>query len=153
MLTLNATVTEVQGDRAWVVGQRPGCCDGDTSCACGVLGRRNARREVMALNQARARRGDIVELAIGGSNFIWAAAAVYGLPALFLLFGGLVGHSLGATMSGFSNLAPLTGGAAGFALGALVSWTLNKRAERTGRTIPVVTRVLVRHPRPEPDRF
>lgn len=122
MIEEQGQVVEVQGEFAWIEGERTTTCG---SCAvrkgCGtsaiakVLGQRRVRLRV--LNRIDARVGDHVVIGIAESGLLRGSLAVYAMPLLGLLAGALAGQLLGNTLSVMpSDFFAITG-----AIGGLVA--------------------------------
>ena len=120
MIEETAKVIDLDGKYAWVETQRKSAC---ASCSvnkgCGtatiakVLGKRRTR--VKTINQLGAKSGDMVVIGIQEQALVRGSIAVYAIPLLLLLAGGLIGDWLGKG-SGSENLSILFG-LAGLGLG------------------------------------
>lgn len=130
MITETGRVLEVEGDWAWVVCRRQAecarCAEG-RGCGGGVLGKLLGDRlhKVRAATGALAiSPGDHVRIGLGEDAVLRAAAAVYLVPLLAALAGGVAV----ATAAGGGDLAAISGAAAGLFLG--LGW-----ARRYGRRL------------------
>jgi sigma-E factor negative regulatory protein RseC len=132
------------GDEAWVETSRRSSCGSCEAKGCGtgalsqVLGRRTQRLQVK--NPIGAAVGDQVVLGIEESALLKGSLAVYLVPLLALLAGGLFGEVMAAQMA-----LPAEGMSILFALLALVLslfWLrrFNRRAAGDGRFSAVILR-------------
>lgn len=137
MIEEQGQVVEVQGEFAWIEGERTTTCG---SCAvrkgCGtsaiatVLGQRRVRLRV--LNRINARVGDHVVIGIAESGLLRGSLAVYAMPLLGLFAGALAGHLLGNMVSAMpSDLFAIAGALGGFvaALAWLKRFSRNKEKD------------------------
>lgn len=145
MIEENAVVVAVEGDDAWVETSRRSSCGGCAAkqgCGTGalsqVLGRRNQRLRVK--NPISAAAGDSVVLGITESALIKGSLAVYLLPLLALMAGGLLGESmapqLGLSGEGMSIFFAL------ISLGLSLLWLrrFNRRVANDSRFNAVIMR-------------
>ena len=144
MIEESALVVAVEGDDAWVETSRRSSCGGCEAKGCGtgalsqVLGRRSQHLRVK--NPIAAASGDAVVLGITESALIRGSLAVYLVPLLALigggLFGELLGPQLGAGGEGVTILFSLG------ALGLSFIWLrrFNRRAANEGRFKAVILR-------------
>lgn len=120
MIEEQGQVVEVQGEFAWIEGERTTTCG---SCAvrkgCGtsaiakVLGQRRVRLRV--LNRINARVGDHVVIGIAESGLLHGSLAVYAVPLLGLFAGALAGQLLGNMVSAMpSDFFAIAGALGGF---------------------------------------
>lgn len=121
MIEETAKIVELDGDFAWVETQRESVCG---ACAvnkgCGtatiakVLGKKRTR--VRAFNRLNAKLGDQVVIGIQEQALVRGSIAVYAVPLVFLLLGGLFGEWLGqgSDSEGLAILFGLFGLGAGF---------------------------------------
>ncbi|ROR32125.1 SoxR reducing system RseC family protein [Inmirania thermothiophila] len=138
MIETSGRVIRVEGDHAWVEAQRRAGCDGcEAAAGCGsgalasVFGRRAVR--VRALNAAGARAGDEVTVALDEGAMLRGVVAVYLVPLLGLLAGGI---AVGAVAGG--DGPALAGAAAGFAAGLALARAYAGRWRRGARAQPVI---------------
>lgn len=103
MIEENAQVVAAEGEFVWVETQRQSTCGGcAANKACGtatlakVLGTRRTR--VRALNRNGAQIGDRVVVGIQEAALVRGSLAVYAVPLLALLAGGIVGSLLSARL-------------------------------------------------------
>jgi len=122
MIEENAHVVESEGEYAWVETERRSSCGSCSAKGCGtgalsqILGRRTQRMKV--LNPIGAKAGDEVVLGIREQALLQGSLAVYIVPLLAMLAGGLLGEVLapqwGTDAEGLSVLLGLLGLGAGF---------------------------------------
>lgn len=147
MIEESAQVVAVEGDFVWVETQRQGTCG---SCAaskgCGtatlakVLGTRRTR--VRALNGNGAQVGDRVVVGIEEAALVRGSLAVYAVPLLALLAGGVVGSLLSARLLLEGEGLSLALGVLGLVAG--LGWLkgFSRRIRSDARYQPVVLRRL-----------
>ncbi|HHJ15277.1 MAG TPA: Fis family transcriptional regulator [Gammaproteobacteria bacterium] len=146
MLEETAQVVRVEADEVWVETQRRSTCG---SCAaqkgCGtatlakVLGQR--RSLVRVLSQLPLRVGDRVVIGIREQALVRGSLAVYAVPLLLLLLGGLLGE-LGVQQHLWDNAeqASLALGGAGFVAGLFWLKGFTRRIRHDRAYQPVVLR-------------
>ncbi len=129
-------VTSVSGSRAEVEVETDGACR-----HCGAQGVCNwtgtKARRVLALNRAGARPEDVVVLEVPDSGRVKSSLLVFGVPALLMLVGVLTG----GLVIGRDLWAGVLAGV-GLAAGVLVVKLVDFLVSRSGRTLPVVVRLL-----------
>jgi sigma-E factor negative regulatory protein RseC len=125
MMTETARVIATEGDYAWVETQRKTTCG---SCAvqkgCGtsvlarVLGNRTSR--IRVINTIGASTGEMVVIGVEDGMLVRMSFAVYAMPLILLLLGG-VGSGMLAEALQWESLegATVVGGVLGLALGFL----------------------------------
>jgi sigma-E factor negative regulatory protein RseC len=118
MVEESGLVVATEGEMAWVETSRRSSCGSCEAKGCGtgalsqVLGRRRQRLRVR--NPIAAVAGEAVVLGIAESALLKGSLAVYLVPLLALLAGGLLGEALAPQLA-----LPREGGSILFALGAL----------------------------------
>ncbi len=149
MLKETAQVVRIDGDQVWVETQRQSTCG---SCAaakgCGtatlakVLGQR--RTLVRVLSRQPLRIGDRVVIGIREQALVRGSLAVYAVPILLMLAGGIIGE-LGAQGFLWDNAEPASVllGIAGFATGLVWLRKFTRRIEFDDKYQPLVLRKLV----------
>lgn len=147
MIEETAHVVAAEGEFVWVETQRQSACG---SCAarqgCGtatlakVLGQRRTR--VRALNRDAARVGDRVLIGIDEQALVRGSLAVYALPLLGLLAGGILGAQLQARLQLPGEALTLVAGVAGLIAGLLWVRGFTRRIHNDRRYQPVVLRRL-----------
>ena len=100
MIEETAKIVELEGEFAWVETQRQSACG---ACAvnkgCGtatiakVLGKKRTR--IRAINRLNAKLGDEVIIGIQEQALVRGSIAVYAVPLVLLLIGGMFGEWLG----------------------------------------------------------
>ena len=146
MLEETAQVVRIRGEEVWVETQRRSSCD---SCAaekgCGtatlskVLG--NRRNVVRVLSAIPLGVGDRVVIGIREQALVRGSLAVYAVPILLLLLGGLLGE-LGAQQFIWENaeLAGVTLGISGLIAGLAWLRRFTRRIQNDPNFQPVVLR-------------
>jgi len=146
MLEETAQVVRIRGEEVWVETQRRSSCD---SCAaekgCGtatlskVLG--NRRNVVRVLSAIPLGVGDRVVIGIREQALVRGSLAVYAVPILLLLLGGLLGE-LGAQQFIWENaeLASVTLGISGLIAGLAWLKRFTRRIQNDPNFQPVVLR-------------
>jgi positive regulator of sigma E activity len=128
-------VTKTNGNRAEVEVAARGECTGCSAHGiCHSAGGKS--RRVLAVNNAGARTGDTVVLDLSGSRGIRSNLVVFGIPALAMLAGVLVG---GLVMKRDLWAGILSG--IGLAAGLAVVKLVDSSVSRSGKTLPVVVRL------------
>lgn len=148
MIEETAQVVSVEGESGeyvWVETQRQSTCGGcAANQACGtsvlakVLGTRRTR--VRALNRSGAKVGDRVIVGIDESALIRGSLAVYAMPLLTLLGGGIVGALLSERLQVTGESLTLGLGVAGLVAGLLWLKGFTRRIRNDSRYQPVVLR-------------
>lgn len=146
MLEETAQVVRIRGEEVWVETQRRSSCD---SCAaekgCGtatlskVLG--NRRNVVRVLSAIPLGVGDRVVIGIREQALVRGSLAVYAVPILLLLLGGLLGE-LGAQQFIWENaeLASVMLGISGLIAGLAWLRRFTRRIQNDPNFQPVVLR-------------
>lgn len=151
MIEESAQVVAVEGESGeyvWVETQRQSTCGGcAANQACGtatlakVLGTRRTR--VRAINQSGAKLGDRVIVGIDESALIRGSLAVYAMPLLTLMGGGIVGALLSERLQVTGESLTLGLGIAGLVTGLLWLKGFTRRIRDDSRYQPVVLRRVV----------
>jgi sigma-E factor negative regulatory protein RseC len=146
MLEETAQVVRIKGNEVWVETQRRSSC---SSCSaekgCGtatlskVLG--NRRNVVRVLSAMPLRVGDQVVIGIREQALVRGSLAVYAVPILLLLLGGLIGE-LGAEQFIWENaeFASVTLGISGLIAGLVWLKRFTRRIRNDPNFQPVVLR-------------
>jgi sigma-E factor negative regulatory protein RseC len=146
MLEETAQVVRIKGNEVWVETQRRSSC---SSCSaekgCGtatlskVLG--NRRNVVRVLSAMPLRVGDLVVIGIREQALVRGSLAVYAVPILLLLLGGLIGE-LGAEQFIWENaeFASVTLGISGLIAGLVWLKRFTRRIRNDPNFQPVVLR-------------
>jgi len=143
-------VVEVQGEFAWIEGERTSTCGGcavrkgcGTSAIAKVLGQRRVRLRV--LNRINASVGDNVVIGIAESGLVRGSLAVYAAPLLGLFTGALAGQLLGKQVFGMSSDWLAIGGAiSGFVAALIWLKRFSRRTDKDTAYQPVVLRQQIR---------
>lgn len=129
-------VVGVTGSRAEVeVAARGECAHCPAHGMCNWTGQKT--KTVLAANEVRAQVGDLVIISLGRAAGIRSNLLVFGIPALGMLAGVLVG----SLVIGRELWAGVLAGV-GLALGFVVVMVIDRAAGRSGRVLPVVVRIL-----------
>jgi sigma-E factor negative regulatory protein RseC len=137
-------VTKVEGVRAHVSVARKSACE---HCTAGTCRLSDDGAEIEALNKAGATVGQRVRVNIREYTYVSGSLFYYGVPAMALLAGALVGLNV---LSGwFPGLDPEgVAAAAGFAsmgLSLVLVKLWSRRAERKSAYQPIVAEVIETH--------
>ncbi len=142
MITEAGRVLEVEGDWAWVACRRQvecqRCAEG-RGCGGGIIGRMLGDRlhKVRAATGAvEVAPGDQVLIGLGEDAVLRAAAAVYLVPLLAALAGGIAASGL----AGGGDLAAVLGAAAGLLLGLGWARGYSRRHAADATFQPVILR-------------
>ena len=143
MITETGRVLEVEGDWAWVACRRQvecARCAAGRGCGGGVLAKLLGDR----LHKVRAATGSVavvpgdqVLIGLGEDVVLRAAAAVYLVPLLLALAGGVAA----ATLAGGGDLVALLGAAAGLVLGLYWARGYSRRHASDASLQPVILRL------------
>ncbi|MEN8761358.1 MAG: SoxR reducing system RseC family protein [Thiogranum sp.] len=146
MLEETAQVVRIKGDEVWVETQRRSSCDAcSAEKGCGtatlskVLG--NRRNVIRVLSAIPLGVGDQVVIGIREQALVRGSLAVYAVPILLLLLGGLIGE-LGAKQFIWQNaeLASVTLGISGLIAGLVWLKRFTRRIQNDPNFQPVVLR-------------
>lgn len=149
MIEETVQVMRREGDYIWFEAQpRSACGECSVSKGCGtgalskVLGRRAV--EMRALNTVGAEPGDRVVIGIAESALVRGSMAVYLVPLLVMLAGGILGENL-APQLGWSSVdvASVVFGAVGLLVGFMWARIFSGKAARDTRYHPVTLKRLV----------
>ncbi|WJW76135.1 SoxR reducing system RseC family protein [Thiohalobacter sp. IOR34] len=146
MIEEQGTVLAVDGDFAWVETRRQsscGSCAAKAGCGTRVLGRLMGGRpgRLRALNRGHARPGDPVVIGIPEAGLLRGSLAVYLLPLLGLIGGGLLGELLASRLFAPAAEWPaMLGGVFGFLAGLRWVQRFSRRIRDDARFQPVVLR-------------
>lgn len=147
MIEETARVVAAEGEFVWVETQRQSTCGGcaarqgcGTATLAKVLGRRRTR--VRALNRDAARVGDRVVVGIDEQALVRGSLAVYAVPLLGLLAGGVLGALVQARLQLAGEALTLIAGVAGLIAGLLWVKGFTRRIRGDSRYQPVVLRRL-----------
>jgi len=145
MIEQNAMVVAVQGELAEVETRRLSACGGcaaksgcGTSLLAGVFGSRPSRIKVS--NPIQAQPGDQVVIGLPEAPFLRAAFALYAVPLLAMIGGGLLGEWLALSSGSAPELGALVGGLSGLTAGLAWLRRFSYRSQRDAEYRPVVLR-------------
>ncbi|GAB4361461.1 MAG: SoxR-reducing system protein RseC [Gammaproteobacteria bacterium] len=146
MIEQTGVVIEIDGAVAVVETQRQGSCGSCSAragCGTALLNRSVGKRfsRVRVANTIHAEPGECVVLGIPEQALLKGSFAVYLVPLVGLLLGGVILPELaGATAAGWSDILAFLGGGAGFLLG--LSWVrgYGQHAGRRALFQPVLLR-------------
>lgn len=144
MIEESGVIVATEGDKAWVETSRRSSCGSCEAKGCGtgalsqVLGRHSQR--LLVNNPIGAQSGEQVVLGIEESALIKGSLAVYLVPLLALLAGGLFGELMAPQLALPPEGASISG--ALFALGLALLWLrrFNRRAASDERYSAVILR-------------
>jgi sigma-E factor negative regulatory protein RseC len=146
MLEETAQVVRIKGDEVWVETQRRsscGSCAAEKGCGTATLSRvlGNRRNLVRVLSAIPLRVGDRVVIGIREQALVRGSLAVYAVPILLLLLGGLIGE-LGAEQFIWENaeIASVTLGISGLIAGLVWLKRFTRRIQNDPNFQPVVLR-------------
>ncbi len=148
-VTEEGVVKAVEGPRVLVeVTQKDQCASCGARGACEMMGGTRLRM-VSALNEAGAKEGDRVVVAVESAGLLGAGAVAYMLPVAGVVGGALIGQSLGPSWGWDAQNAAIA-----LALGGLgVMWglmrVLARRLEESGKVQVRVIRIRERAEEPE----
>ncbi len=119
MIEENGQVSRTEGEFAWVVTERRsscGSCSAQKGCGTGAVAGLFAAKphEVKVHNPVGARPGDTVVIGISESLLLRGSVAVYLVPLLTMLAGGIVASQWGG---GGGDALAAAGGLAGLVAG------------------------------------
>lgn len=144
MIEETAHVVETQGEYAWVETERRSSCGSCAAKGCGtgalskILGRRSQRLKV--LNPIEAKPGEEVVLGIREQDLLKGSLAVYIVPLLLMLAGGLLGEVLAPQWGSESEALSLLLGVLGLGGGFFWLHRYNHALSRDGRFMAVILR-------------
>ena len=126
-------VTALEGSKAVVTMERKEACAKCRACSAGIEGKEMIIR---ALNLCEAKEGDYVEVMLDNSNFLKAAAIMYGIPFLAFMLGIFIGYY--GALALFGSYAEICGTVLGILFVALsYGWIKSKESTwKKGNYIP-----------------
>ena len=146
MLEETAQVVRINGNEVWVETQRRSSCSScsaEKGCGTAILSKvlGNRRNVVRVLSAMPLRVGDRVVIGIREQALVRGSLAVYAVPILLLLLGGLIGE-LGAEQFIWENaeFASVTLGISGFIAGLVWLRRFTRRIRNDANFQPVVLR-------------
>ena len=139
-VTKTGVVKAIQGPMALAVTRREKSCEHCKAReGCEMMGGTGANAEVMALNTAKAKVGDVVTISLKSSSLLKGAFFIYMVPVLALLGGVVSGFGVADMLS--LKQEPVVGAMAGLALVASFLWLRQKAKKLSQRRefIPEIT--------------
>lgn len=144
MIEESGRVVATDGDSAWVETSRRSSCGSCEAKGCGtgtlsqILGRKTQQLRVN--NPVGAEPGDQVVLGINESALLKGSVAVYLLPLLALLFGGLFGEAVASQLQLEGEGATILSALAALGLSLLWLRRFNRRAAKDEQFSAVILR-------------
>lgn len=134
-------VMSVEGPMAKVLVERKSACD---KCAAGTCTLTGGGAELEALNKARAEVGQKVKVALKPYTYLKGSFLLYGLPALSLIVGAVLGKEYFSKWFDGTNPDTVSAIAAFglFALSFIVVKLWSMRAEKKIKYTPVIEEIL-----------
>ncbi len=125
MLEMRAIVVEVHGEEASVQALGGGCghCNSEGGCGSGTLTKlfcSNKPRHFKVHNEAAAKVGDEVQIALPDGVLLRGAMKLYMFPLALMLFGGIMGRDL-ANEANFRDAYAVAGAVIGLLLGFVMA--------------------------------
>ncbi len=134
------------GSTAWVKTIRSSACESCASRDSCKTGSDGQSQEVEAINQAGARVGDRIQLAISTVSMLKAMSLLYLFPILCLIGGGVVGERMAPSFQADPSIMAAVAAAVGFAAALLLVRVLGQRMGQKESYQPKIIRVLGREP-------
>jgi sigma-E factor negative regulatory protein RseC len=134
-------VMSVEGPMAKVLVERKSACDKCTAGTCSLTG---GGAELQALNEVQAEVGQKVRVALKSYTYVKGSMLLYGLPALSLIAGAVLGKEYFSTwFEGTDPDAVSAIAAFGFfALSFIVVKLWSRSAEKKVKYTPVIEEIL-----------
>jgi sigma-E factor negative regulatory protein RseC len=132
-------VVRVEGDEAYVEVERTSAC-----AQCGIQEVEElvgGKPVFMALNSAKATKGETVKVRVQSVAYLKASAIIYGIPILFLIIGAVVGFYLAGKSGISSDTMSAMLGMAGVIVGIGVLFLFRRRGTRK-EYIPIIVEVI-----------
>lgn len=146
MIEESGRVIELEGEYAWIEGERSTSCGGCAArkgCGTGALAQLTGRRTVRlrVLNRIDAAVGDRVVIGISEAGLVRGSLAVYAMPLATLFAGALLGHFLaGHWWPELREAAAIAGAVAGLLAGLVWLRRFSCRSGNQQAYQPVVLR-------------
>lgn len=134
-------VIKVDGQKAYVAVERKSACE---ACPASSICKPSDEDSIVeAINEARAQIGDRVVVSMKAFSYLKGSMIVYGIPALCLILGAILGKELlGTFISLDPELLSAIGGLGAFGISFVVIKLLSKRIERKTEYIPVIEKII-----------
>lgn len=109
-----ATITSVDGDYAWVQTQRESACESCSAqkgCGTSAIGKVVGKQytQVRVINSCAAKVGDLVKVALPEDMLLKSSLAVYLVPLMLMMIGGVLGDAYGTQEQWMAVLGSLVG--------------------------------------------
>ncbi|HHY90583.1 MAG TPA: SoxR reducing system RseC family protein [Clostridiales bacterium] len=130
-----------EDNRAKVLIRRHTAC---SECGACKHGKQDMNMEIIAVNNANAKIGDVVEISMQTHNVLTAALLVYGIPLLMLIIGVVAGYAILQKM-GFTAKLELYSVLIGLVLLILTYIALKiyeNVLKKDARYTPVISRII-----------
>ena len=133
-------VTKVEDMYATVVVARKSGCD---QCSMGCKMTTDGA-EIEALNLVRAKVGQTVKVQIRAATYLKGSLLIYGLPALFLVIGAVLGREVVARLiqAVDKDLVSAICGFGAFALAFVLVRLISSRMEKSTQYKPVIEEIV-----------
>lgn len=140
-----ATVTAMDGDYVWVQTQRQSACESCSAqkgCGTSAIGKVVGKQytQVRVINRFQAQVGDVVKVAMHEDLLIKSSLAVYLVPLVLMLFGGVIADAV--LISAYPHWHAVLGSGAGLALGALWLRYYSARMSKNARFQPIIQQIV-----------
>ena len=135
-------VKSLNGSLAIVVVERKSACD-QCKAGCKIT---DSGAEIEAINLAKAKIGQKVMVVMRPYTYLKGSIIIYGIPALFLIIGAIIGKEILSPLHPFKNLDPdilsaLTGFGA-FIISFLIVKLWSGRVEKKVEYKPVIQEII-----------
>lgn len=135
-------VKSITGSLAIVVVERKSACD-QCKAGCTVT---DSGAEIEALNVAKAKIGQKVKVVMKPYTYLKGSIVIYGIPALALIIGAIIGKEFLSSLYPFKGLDPdivsAIGGFGAFIISFLIVKLWSRRFERKVEYKPIIQEIL-----------
>lgn len=135
-------VKSITGSLAIVVVERKSACD-QCKVGCTVT---DSGAEIEALNVAKAKIGQKVKVVMKPYTYLKGSIVIYGIPALALIIGAIIGKEFLSSLYPFKGLDPdivsAIGGFGTFIISFLIVKLWSRRFERKVEYKPIIQEIL-----------
>ncbi len=134
------SVKSIQGPMATVVVTKKSMCE---HCTAGTCSMTEGGAELEALNEAGAGVGQKVRVELKAYSYLKGSMIIYGLPALMLIIGAVVGKEIGPRFMGLDSdlvSAIFAFGAFAFSIVLVKLWSM--KAEKKTEYRPVIKEII-----------
>ncbi|MEW6116600.1 MAG: SoxR reducing system RseC family protein [Nitrospirota bacterium] len=136
-------VREIHGPKALIAVQKKSSCE---SCPGGSVCKKLGANEMMieAVNDVKAGIGDTVRVSFRPYTYIKGTALIYGVPALMLIVGAVIGKEYLSRILAFldPDIASAIGGFGLFIISFLIIKLWSKGYESKKEDVPIVEEIL-----------